>query len=357
MKSNALFIDEATVTVEAGRGGDGCASLRRAKYEPKGGPNGGDGGRGGDVFLVADRNVSTLLELRSKRRIRAKAGENGMGSDCYGRCGDSVEIHLPVGTAVYDLERSDEVPIADLITDGQRFLAAKGGRGGRGNLHFKTATNQAPRQAEEGRPGQIRRLRLSLKLLADVGLIGLPNAGKSTLLRALSAARPKVAAYPFTTLTPCLGVVRLDDRSFVVADIPGLIEGASEGLGLGDQFLRHVERTRVLVHVIDVGQLVLEGLDPLQAYATIRHELERYDASILDRHELIALSKVDLLADVDGVLAPVEKFFHNQGREVFRISSLTKQGIRALCAGMLHALDRIDVQAPLAQSECKETTL
>jgi len=339
VKAKDLFIDEAQIDIVAGNGGDGSASFRRAKFEPMGGPDGGDGGNGGNVVLVASRNVGTLLELRSRITIKAKHGVFGMSRGMYGKTGEDVEIFLPVGTTVYDAKENAEEPIADLVEDGQRFIAARGGRGGRGNIHFKTATNQAPETAESGRRGQVRRLRLSLKLLADVGLVGLPNAGKSTLLTQISAARPKVAAYPFTTLIPCLGVASLGERNFVVADIPGLILGASDGAGLGDQFLRHVERTRVIVHVIDVGQLALEGRDPLTDYETIRKELGSYDPEILNRREIIALSKVDLLAEADEALAPIEKVFHNMGRDVFRISSATKLGIRELIAGMARALD------------------
>jgi len=339
VKATALFIDEAQIDIAAGNGGNGSASFRREKFEPSGGPDGGDGGKGGDVVLVATRNVSTLLELRSRITIKAKNGADGMSRDMYGKGAKDIEIHLPVGTAVYDANENPDEPIADLVEDGQRFIAARGGRGGRGNIHFKTSTNQAPTTAESGRLGKARSLRLSLKLLADVGLVGLPNAGKSTLLTQISAARPKVAAYPFTTLIPCLGVASIGERSFVVADIPGLIAGASDGAGLGDQFLRHVERTRVLVHVLDVGQLALEGRDPLCDYETIRKELGTYDLEIMERLEIIALSKVDLLADADEVLAPIEKFFHNKGRKVFRISSATKQGITELIRGMAETID------------------
>lgn len=350
MKAKDLFVDEAQIDIAAGNGGDGSASFRRAKFEPLGGPDGGDGGKGGNVVLVASRNSGTLLELRSRITIKAKHGIPGMGRGMYGKAGADVEIRLPVGTIVYDSKENAEDPIADLVEDGQRFIAARGGRGGRGNIHFKTSTNQAPTTAESGRVGQARSLRLSLKLLADVGLVGLPNAGKSTLLTQISAARPKVAAYPFTTLIPCLGVASIGERNFVVADIPGLIQGASAGAGLGDQFLRHVERTRVLVHVIDVGQLALEGRDPILDYETIRKELGCYDPDILKRHEIIALSKIDLLTEADEALAPIEKFFHNMGRDVFRISSATKQGIRELIAGMAQGLDTTEV----IENEAKE---
>lgn len=337
--ATALFIDEAKITIAAGNGGNGSASFRREKFEPSGGPDGGDGGQGGNVVLVASRNASTLLELRSRIVIKAKNGADGMGRGMYGRGAPDVEIVLPVGTTVYDTNENSDEPLVDLVEDEQRFIAARGGRGGRGNIHFKTSTNQAPTTAEQGRMGKARTLRLSLKLLADVGLVGLPNAGKSTLLTQISGARPKVAAYPFTTLIPCLGAASIGERNFVVADIPGLIQGASDGAGLGDQFLRHVERTRVLVHVLDVGQLALEGRDPLVDYETIRTELGSYDPAILERTEIIALAKLDLLTDPEEVLAPIEKFFHNKGRKVFRISAATKLGIRELIGGMAQALD------------------
>src|SRR5919106_5133292 len=256
-----MFIDEVRIRVHAGDGGNGSAAFRREKYVPRGGPSGGDGGRGGSVFVVADRNLNTLIDYRYARIFRAPRGEHGRGADQYGKGGEDIVLRVPVGTVITDADTGER--IADLAADGAQALVAKGGKGGLGNLHFKSSTNRAPRQTTPGEKGEQRRLRLELKVLADVGLLGMPNAGKSTLIRAISAARPKVADYPFTTLHPNLGVVRVDEhRSFVIADIPGLIEGAAEGAGLGHQFLRHLQRTHLLLHVVDIGQLD-EGSDPV----------------------------------------------------------------------------------------------
>src|SRR5919112_331448 len=255
------FIDEATIEVHAGKGGDGVASFRREKFVPRGGPDGGDGGRGGSIYAVADRNINTLIDYRYARIHRARDGEKGQGSDCYGRSAPDIELRVPVGTVITDAETGEL--IADLARHEARELLAAGGKGGLGNLHFKSSVNRAPRQFTRGEPGESRKLKLELKVLADVGLLGLPNAGKSTLIRSVSAARPKVADYPFTTLQPNLGVVRVDqNRSFVMADIPGLIEGAAEGAGLGHQFLRHLQRTSLLLHLVDIAQLE-EGSDPV----------------------------------------------------------------------------------------------
>ncbi len=342
MKSGETFIDEATVSVCAGDGSDGCASTRREKFVPRGGPDGGDGGRGGNVEFVADRNLATLLDQKLRPEIRAESGAPGAGGRRTGRDGRSIEVQLPVGTLVYDVgEAGEPTLLADLAVDGDRVLVARGGRGGRGNARFATATRQTPEFAERGRPGQIRRLRLSLKLLADVGLVGLPNAGKSTLLRRLSAARPRVANYPFTTLVPALGVVEAGDRRFVVADIPGLIEGASQGAGLGDRFLRHVERTRVLVHLLDAGSFALEGRDLVADYETVRGEIEAYGASLADRAVLVALTKIDLIAE-RGILDPVEKSLRERGGEVLRVSGATGEGIPKLVSAMDRALARAE---------------
>src|SRR3982751_5820839 len=256
------FIDEAKIEVHAGKGGDGAATFRREKYIRYGGPNGGDGGRGGSVWARADRNINTLVDYRFDRIHRAESGAKGMGSDCNGRGGEDIELRVPVGTVIRDEETRDLV--ADLAKDGDRALLARGGQGGLGNIHFKSSINRAPRQFTRGEPGESRRLALELKVLADVGLLGLPNAGKSSLIRAVSSARPKVADYPFTTLSPSLGVVRVDvNRSFVMADIPGLIEGAAEGAGLGHQFLRHLQRTKLLLHLVDMAPLD-ESIDPVR---------------------------------------------------------------------------------------------
>jgi GTP-binding protein len=333
------FIDEVEVSVTAGRGGDGCVSFRREKYVPRGGPDGGDGGRGGDVVLLADQNLGTLLDFRIRPEVRAQNGESGQGSNCHGADGDDVVLRVPVGTLVFVAGQAPGTPpLVDLDAPGARIVVARGGRGGRGNARFATSTRQAPDFATPGRRGETARLRLELKLLADVGLIGLPNAGKSTLIRRISAARPRVAAYPFTTLVPCLGVVELDDRRFVVADIPGLIEGASEGVGLGDRFLRHIERTRVLVHLLDLSRQELEGADLLRDWETVRGELGAYDPSLLERPEIVVLAKVDLVADREK-LAPLEARFRALGRLTLQVSSATGEGVAALVRAMLAALD------------------
>jgi GTP-binding protein len=404
MKHAHLFVDEAELEVQSGSGGNGNVSFRREKYVPRGGPNGGDGGRGGDVILVADTNVATLLDLKSARRIKADDGEPGGTSDKKGASGADVEIHVPVGTLVYALETLElprvasrarlgsysgdldedgdlddeavarlealanatddaperesgshvgdaadpaeartsadaDLPIADLTRHGQRIAVAKGGRGGLGNARFKTPTRQAPDFATPGKPGQLKRIRLSLKLMADVGLVGFPNAGKSTLLRRISAARPRVANYPFTTLVPSLGVVERGERRIVVADIPGLIEGASEGAGLGHQFLRHVERTRVLIHLLDVETMLMQERDLVADYHAIRRELGRYRPELLERREIVVLSKCDLMPG-DPRLEAIEARLRAEGIVARRISSATNTGIDALLAETFEAVDR-----------------
>lgn len=330
------FIDEATIEVHAGKGGDGSAAFRREKYIPKGGPAGGDGGRGGNVYAVADRNVNTLVEYRFARIHRAKNGENGQGSDCYGAAGDDITLTLPVGTVVHDGETG--ALVADLAHHGQRVVLAQGGRGGLGNLHFKTSTNRAPRQFTRGELGESKRLRLELRVLADVGLLGLPNAGKSTFIRAVSAARPKVADYPFTTLHPHLGVVRADEtRSFVIADIPGLIEGASEGAGLGHQFLRHLARTRLLLHLVDVAPLE-DDADPVDGARAIVEELRKYDEALYRKPRWLVLNKIDLLpeeerqARVDDIVRRYGELDPQDGEapRAFAISALSGDGCHAL---------------------------
>ena len=354
MSSRETFIDEASIRVVGGDGGDGCVSFRREKFAPRGGPDGGDGGRGGDVVLVADRNLSTLIDQRMRRDNRAEPGAAGRGADCTGRSGQTLEIRLPVGTIVRDGEAGSDSPVlADLSVDGDRFVAARGGRGGRGNARFTTPTRQAPDRAERGNPGQIRQLRLSLKLLADVGLVGFPNAGKSTLLRCVSGARPRVAAYPFTTLIPNLGVAEVGERRFVVADVPGLIEGASDGAGLGDRFLRHIERTRVLVHLIDAGTTLLEAGDPLALYDAIRAELAAYEPALLERREIVALNKIDLLVD-RGALEPVETALRQRGCAVQCVSGATREGVSELLAAALRALDAADAEEAAKAGEIQE---
>jgi GTPase len=348
LKASETFIDEAQVDVAAGRGGDGCVSFRRDKFNPRGGPDGGDGGHGGDVVLVADRALSTLLDFQTRPQVRAEDGVSGAGNDRSGKNGADCVLRLPIGTVVRDADAAgDDAPLADLLEHEQRLVVARGGRGGRGNARFATPTRQAPDTAEQGRSGETRRLRFSLKLIADVGLVGLPNAGKSTLLRRISAARPRVAAYPFTTLVPALGVVQAGERRFVVADLPGLIEGASEGHGLGDRFLRHVERTRVLVHLVDAGSSFVEDRSaesPLADYEAIRTELASYDDGLAARVEIVALNKLDLLPeDVrESRLAPLEAALRERGREVIRISGATGEGIDALIRAILRVLEATD---------------
>jgi GTPase len=335
------FIDEATIEVHAGKGGDGIASFRREKFIPRGGPDGGDGGRGGSIHAAADRNINTLVEYRYARIHRARNGEKGQGSDCYGKAADDITLRVPVGTVISDLA-SGEV-LADFSADGQLALLAKGGQGGLGNIHFKSSTNRAPRQCTPGEPGENRILKLELKVLADVGLLGLPNAGKSTFIRSVSAARPKVADYPFTTLHPNLGVVRVDEnRSFVVADIPGLIEGAAEGAGLGHQFLRHLQRTRLLLHLVDVVPLD-EDADPVRDARAIVDELRKYDESLYRKPRWLVLNKADLIAPEDRE-EKVRAFLSEYVRAVaapekgFIISALTGEGCRALTYAIMEHL-------------------
>lgn len=332
------FVDEAVIEVHAGKGGDGKASFRREKYVPRGGPDGGDGGRGGSVWGMADRNINTLIDYRYARIHRAKTGENGQGADCYGRSAEDIVLRVPVGTVITDVETGEL--IADLNHHDQRALLAAGGKGGIGNLHFKSSTNRAPRQFTRGEPGVSRRLKLELKLLADVGLLGLPNAGKSTFIRSVSAARPKVADYPFTTLTPSLGVVRVDmNRSFVIADIPGLIEGAAEGAGLGHQFLRHLSRTRLLLHLIDLAP-VDPSVDPVKDAQAIVHELKKYDENLYRKPRWLVFNKVDLLPPEER--APrVEALLRRLGDEAksFNISALTGEGTKELIYAIMDYLE------------------
>jgi len=327
------FFDEALIEVVAGDGGNGAVSFRREKYVPRGGPNGGDGGRGGSVYAIADRNVNTLIDYRYARIHRAERGENGRGADQYGRGAEDVTLRVPVGTVVTDAESGELV--ADLASDRQRALIAAGGKGGLGNLHFKSSTNRAPRQSTPGEAGERRRLRLELKVLADVGLLGLPNAGKSTLIRAISAARPRVADYPFTTLAPHLGVVRADaSRSFVVADIPGLIEGAAEGAGLGHRFLRHLQRTRLLLHVIDVAPTD-PSADPVADARAIVKELRRYDPALYEKPRWLVLNKIDLVPQ-DERKARVAAFVraYRWKGPVFAIAAVNGEGCRPLVHAM-----------------------
>ncbi len=321
------FIDEARIFVKAGNGGHGCISFRREKYVPRGGPNGGDGGRGGNVIFRADASLYTLLDFRYRRHFEAKRGEHGRGKDQYGHSGEDVLIRVPIGTVVRD-ETTQQV-LAEFEKDGEEVIIAQGGRGGRGNMHFATSTSQAPRTAEDGAEGEQRWVVMELKLLADVGLIGFPNAGKSTLLSVISAARPKIAGYPFTTKNPVLGVVSYGHKSFTVADLPGLIEGASEGVGLGIRFLKHIEKTRVFLHLLDISDPTHP--DPKVAYNAIRKELKAYDASFLKRPEVIVLTKIDQ-PEIREQLKKIRKLFPK--KKVFAISAATREGLEELLAEM-----------------------
>jgi len=325
-----MFIDEVKIRVKAGDGGNGCLAFHREKYVPKGGPSGGDGGRGGDVILVATESYNTLLHLRYNPEHKAERGRHGEGSKRTGRNGASVEVPVPVGTMVYDADTGEF--LCDLTEPGQRFVAAKGGRGGRGNARFATPTHQTPLEHEPGFPGEERRLRLELKLLADAGLVGFPNAGKSTLISRISAARPKVADYPFTTLEPHLGVVKTDDeRSFVVADIPGLIEGAHQGHGLGTRFLRHIERTRLLVHLVDVSEAT--GRDPAADFDVIVSELRSFSPELAAKPMLVVASKIDVAQDPERIRV-LQELARSRGLPFFKISSVTGQGIEELKRAM-----------------------
>jgi GTP-binding protein len=325
------FVDECRVKVVAGDGGNGAVAFRREKFIPFGGPSGGDGGRGGDVVLVSDEGLSTLLDLSYARTIKADHGGPGLGSDCYGRGGEDTLVRLPVGTQVFDATTGEL--ITDLTEHAQRFVIAKGGDGGRGNIHFALPHDRAPRRAERGFPGEERELRFELKVLADVGLLGFPNVGKSTLVAAVSAARPKIADYPFTTLTPTLGVVavgggpRSGGSTFVIADIPGLIPGASEGVGLGIRFLKHVERTRALLHLVTLDPA--EGREPLADYKAIRKELARYSPELATRPEIVALSKADL-PDVQEAYPALKKRFKRLKIDLRLVSAATHQGLAEL---------------------------
>ncbi len=323
------FVDEAFIDVSAGDGGNGCVSFRHEKYKEFGGPNGGDGGRGGHVFAVADPSLNTLVDFRFSRRHEARRGEHGMGSDMFGAAGDDITLKMPVGTIISDVETGDV--LYELLTPGEVITIAKGGDGGFGNMRFKSAINRAPRQKTPGWPGEKKQLKLELKVLADVGLLGMPNAGKSTLIAAVSNARPKIADYPFTTLHPNLGVVRVGpEQSFVVADVPGLIEGAAEGAGLGHQFLRHLQRTRLLLHLVDIAPFD-EGVDPVKQAKAIVAELKKYDKALYDKPRWIVLNKLDMVPadERDALVKEFVKRMRYKG-PVFSISALTREGCQEL---------------------------
>jgi GTPase len=346
------FIDEAKIEVIAGDGGNGVASFCREKFRPFGGPDGGDGGKGGSIFAVADRNINTLVDYRYSKLHKARDGENGRGSDCYGKGADDIFLRMPVGTLIVD-QNTGEV-VADLTEHGQEVLLAKGGEGGWGNIHFKTSTNRAPRQRTDGKPGDRRELRLELKVLADIGLLGMPNAGKSTFISAVSNARPKIADYPFTTLHPNLGVVRVShEKSFVIADIPGLIEGAAEGAGLGHQFLRHLQRTRLLLHIVDLAPFDA-AVDPVKEAKAIVKELKKYDESLYDKPRWLVLNKLDMVP-ADERQKRVKDFIKRFAWKgpVFEISALTREGCEELIVEIYNYLASQREQEQRAQ----ETTM
>ena len=341
------LVDEAEITVTAGNGGNGCIGFRREKFIPLGGPDGGDGGAGGDVWLQADENLNTLVDFRHQTRFKAQRGENGMGSQRYGKAGEDTVITVPVGTVIHNVE-TDEV-IGDLTEHGQRLLVAKGGHGGLGNMHFKSSVNRAPRKATPGGEGESRVLRLELKLLADVGLLGFPNAGKSTFIRAVSAATPKVADYPFTTLYPNLGVVSVEPgRSFVIADIPGLIEGAADGAGLGSLFLRHVQRTRLLLHLVDIAPMDYEGsaVSPAEQVRAIEHELRKYDPAMLEKPRWLVLNKADLMFE-DEAREAAEKIVAELGwsQPWYLVSALGREGTWPIMLAVQTFFDRLREEA------------
>jgi GTPase len=342
-----MFVDEITIHVKAGSGGDGAVSFRREKHVPRGGPDGGDGGRGGSVIMVADPNLTTLIDFRYRRDYKAPRGENGSGNQKHGANGADIEVKVPVGTLVTDTETG--AVVADFVRSDQREVVARGGVGGRGNARFATPTHQTPRFGEKGEPAEEHELRLELKLLADVGLIGFPNVGKSTLIARISAARPKIADYPFTTLAPNLGVARIDEeRSFVVADIPGLIEGAHTGAGLGHQFLRHVDRTRLLVHLLDVSGL--SGRDPWEDFEIVNQELRAYSERLAERPQLVALNKADM-PEAAAIMRDLVPRLEEAGCAVFTISALTGEGVQRLLYAIGDRLQALPVEAPPPETE------
>jgi GTP-binding protein len=341
-----MFVDDVDIQVTAGDGGNGCLSFRREKFVPRGGPDGGDGGGGGSVYIVAAATKNTLVDFRFHPEFKARHGQHGQGANRTGSTAHDLEIEVPVGTLVFERNESGSLePLADLVEEGQRVLVAQGGHGGRGNARFVSSTNRAPRRTEPGVPGQHRLLHLQLKLIADVGLIGFPNAGKSTLISRISAARPKIASYPFTTLVPNLGVVALSgDRSFVVADVPGLIEGAHEGHGLGVQFLKHIERTKVLVHLVDVSSE--SGRDPVEDFEIIRHELKAYSPEVFAKPQITAANKIDALDEPDR-LKRLEAHLKKKKLPLLKISGATGEGLDTLLEAMWKAIARPPKAVPV----------
>ncbi|EME7086884.1 GTPase ObgE [Enterococcus faecium] len=354
-----MFLDQVTIDVKAGKGGDGMVAFRREKYVPDGGPAGGDGGRGGDVILIVDEGLRTLMDFRFNRHFKAQPGENGMSKGMHGRGSEDTYVKVPQGTTVRDAETG--ALLGDLIENGQTLVVAKGGRGGRGNIRFASPRNPAPEIAENGEPGQERKIELELKVLADVGLVGFPSVGKSTLLSVISSARPKIGAYHFTTLVPNLGMVTTSDgRSFAAADLPGLIEGASQGVGLGTQFLRHIERTRVILHVIDMSGM--EGRDPYEDYLAINKELSTYNLRLLERPQIIVANKMDMLDAQENLVKFKEQLNKEKEDEfaddipVFPISGVTRQGLDALLNATADLLE-VTPEFPLYEEELEEETV
>jgi GTP-binding protein len=350
-----MFVDEVDIHVLAGAGGNGCLSFRREKFVPRGGPDGGDGGHGGSIFVVATPTKNTLVDFRFHPEFKARRGQNGQGSNRTGQTSDDLEIGVPVGTLVYEKDVGGDLTLlSDLAEEGQRVLVAKGGRGGRGNARFVSSTNRAPRRTEPGEAGEERQLRLQLKLIADVGLIGFPNAGKSTLISRISAARPKIADYPFTTLVPNLGVVTLgDDRSFVVADVPGLIKGAHEGHGLGHQFLRHIERTKVLVHLVDVSGV--SGRDPIEDFETILDELQRFAPAVAAKPQIVVANKMDAVDDPDRVKT-LERHVKKRKLPFLKISGASGEGVDALLEAAWKEIVKARVKPEAAEIRLKADT-
>ena len=347
------FIDEAKIEVIAGNGGNGVASLRREKHKPNGGPDGGDGGRGGSVYAIADENLNTLIDFRFTKKHLAQNGEKGGSSDCYGAGGDDITLKMPVGTMIFDAESGDL--LHDLAQVGQTVLLAKGGQGGLGNIHFKSSVNRTPRQCTPGTEGERFALRLELKVLADVGLLGMPNAGKSTLISAVSNARPKIADYPFTTLHPNLGVVRTGpERSFVIADIPGLIEGAADGVGLGVRFLKHLARTRILLHLVDLAPFD-EGVDIVHEARAIVEELRKYDEALADKPRWLVLNKLDMIAEEERA-DKVAQFVRDYGwtGKVYQISAATREGTDALMLDIQNHVDQVKLTEQREREEAEQ---
>ena len=344
-----MFVDEVVIGVKAGNGGDGCTSFRREKYVPMGGPDGGNGGRGSSIIFKVDKGLHTLLDLKYQKEIKGKKGDNGKGSNKFGKNAEDVIIKVPMGTVVKDLDTN--LIIADLTKENDEVVVAKGGRGGRGNTAFKTHANTAPNFSENGEPGEEKKLKIELKMMADVGLVGLPSVGKSTLLSKISAAKPKIAAYHFTTLLPNLGMVRTKDgRSFVAADLPGLIEGASEGIGLGDKFLRHIERTRIILHVVDMSGI--EG-DPYENYLTIRKELNNYSEKLSNKFEIVVANKMDMESSIENL----KEFKKKINKEIIEISALTNKGIDELLIKVADELDKINEEDLYKEEEIESHIL